>query len=629
MKRLCLGLILAIFSLSGFSQYSISNIPSELMTNANTVVRKQEAVLTVHDIDRATYRVTKVISILNEDAENSGNFYTYYNRFLHAKFIRGLVYDKNGAVQIKVSKRDIKDYSAYSGSMFDESRILSYVPVIREYPFTVEYTWEVNFTGIINLPDWMPVSATNQSLESASFLLTIPENYGIRYLERNFPDSAEITHESNKIAYKWEVKNMPATQPQSYSVPLTEVLPVIYIAPDIFSIDQRQGSMKTWEDFSSWNYHLNSGRDTLPVSTRNKVLELVNGIDDDLVRSRIVYEYMQSKTRYVSVQLGIGGWQTIDAGTVDQIGYGDCKALVNYTMALLKVAGIESYYALVNAGTAEIPVIKDLPSHQFNHAILCLPQGNDTLWLECTSQTAPFGYLGKFTGNRHALLVKENGGKLVNTTHYSEKDNFRNRKIEIDIHESGDAGISMKTDYSGILSDECYMASRMGPGDQGKWFGEYINLPGFQMKEFSLAPDYNIVPGINSDIGFSVRSYSSGTGRRLFVPVNQFSRWRHSISAKPDSLRDIYIRNSVDYTDDILLKIPENMEIEILPEKSVFSSVFGEYESQVIYSDSTALYKRRLTIKSGTYPHDFYDELSDFFRKVSLSDQTQIILLKK
>ncbi len=38
---------------------------------------------------------------------------------------------------------------------------------------------------------------------------------------------------------------------------------------------------------------------------------------------------MQGKTHYISIQVGIGGYQPFLASDVDRLNYGDCKALVN------------------------------------------------------------------------------------------------------------------------------------------------------------------------------------------------------------------------------------------------------------------------------------------------------------
>src|SRR5690606_35617022 len=108
---------------------------------------------------------------------------------------------------------------------------------------------------------------------------------------------------------------------------------------------------------------------------------LVKDIDDPKQKAQKICEYVQKKTRYISVQIGIGGFQPMPADDVDRLSYGDCKALTNYMLTLLKSVGINSYYAVVQAGSLKKYAIPDFASmNQFNHVILCIPFANDTAW---------------------------------------------------------------------------------------------------------------------------------------------------------------------------------------------------------------------------------------------------------
>ena len=159
---------------------------------------------------------------------------------------------------------------------------------------------------------------------------------------------------------------------------------------------------------------------------------------DDRAKEIIIYNYLKKNFRYVSIQLGIGGFKPTSAEITDERKYGDCKALSNYMMAVLNCLNIKSYVALVNAGPRQEAVDEDFPCNRFNHMIVCIPGEKDSVWLECTSRTTDFGVLGSFTENRNALLITDSiGGVLVPTPRSRPFENAMNTYSTVDLQEDG------------------------------------------------------------------------------------------------------------------------------------------------------------------------------------------------
>src|SRR5688572_32109441 len=69
----------------------------------------------------------------------------------------------------------------------------------------------------------------------------------------------------------------------------------------------------------------------------------------------------------------------------------------------------------------------------FPYTTLFRSLGQDTTWLECTSQTLVAGYVGNDNSNRYALAVDENGGTLVTTPRYGVNENLQERHITASI----------------------------------------------------------------------------------------------------------------------------------------------------------------------------------------------------
>ncbi len=78
-------------------------------------------------------------------------------------------------------------------------------------------------------------------------------------------------------------------------------------------IEGYYGSMLSWKDFGKWYYKLSNGRDILPQDALGEIDEIIKTCSDRDEKIKKLYNYMQSRTRYVSIQLGIGSWQPFEA----------------------------------------------------------------------------------------------------------------------------------------------------------------------------------------------------------------------------------------------------------------------------------------------------------------------------
>ena len=105
--------------------------------------------------------------------------------------------------------------------------------------------------------------------------------------------------------------------------------------------------MTSWNTFGKWYYEklLTPVSAVTPEISAEVAALKLSGTTTEKVKT--LYQYMQNKTRYVLIMMGIGGWQPMPASEVSKKGYGDCKALTNYMQTLLTAAGIPSYYAVI------------------------------------------------------------------------------------------------------------------------------------------------------------------------------------------------------------------------------------------------------------------------------------------
>src|SRR6201993_4328937 len=136
---------------------------------------------------------------------------------------------------------------------------------------------------------------------------------------------------------------------------------------------------------------------------RTKAEELTKGLNTDLEKTEALYDYVSKNFRYVSLSLGLGRYQPHSASDVLHDQYGDCKDKHTLLASLLEAEGLHADSVLINSSRKLDP---DVPSpSQFDHVITMLPMGKQEVWMDTTSEVAPFRLLAYTLRNKQALVI--------------------------------------------------------------------------------------------------------------------------------------------------------------------------------------------------------------------------------
>ena len=615
---------------AGDGDYAVSKIAPALLKNANAVLRVEETRFEIINTKETVLKQHYVITILNEAGNDWAGYIENYNKEREISFIEGVLYDANGKQLKKIKKRDTEDLSGVSeGTLMDDSRVRRYNFYYRVYPYTVEFTSEIDDRSTLFFPTWIPQGGEGLSVEQSSAVMISPLNYQIRYKAFNYKNDPVTTQEKNEKILTWTARDMPAILKELYSPELQELTTMVIFAPTDFQMDDYKGNMINWQEFGKFVYSLKQGRDQLPDQVKQTIHSIADGINDPKEKIRHLYEYMQKNTRYISIQLGIGGWQPFEAKEVASKGYGDCKALSNYMYSILKEEGIQSYYTLIRAGRNANLVVDDFPSQQFNHVILCVPVQRDTMWLECTSQTLQAGYLSGFTSDRTALLIDENGGKLIHTPKYGMEMNLLTRNVKAILEEDGTLNINAYSKYSAMQQDAIHvMINALSKDKVKEILHSQLGFATYDINQFNYTQEKNTLPTIDESLDITVSNYATVTGKRLYIMPNLMSKITRKLSR--DSVRkyDIQLGFENKDIDSVEIQLPKGYTLEAMPKEVVFSNKFGNYSSSVKLTDDKLFYYRTIEYKSGRYPASAYGDLVDFYETIYKADHNKVVLVK-
>ncbi len=626
-------LLFFLTALSVFSQenYSTLTISNEIKEKANSVIRLQEIDVVINSQKSYKIKKKKVVTVFNEYGLRNIDATEYYSNSESISNMQAIIYDFAGKEIKKIKRKDFKDQSVADGfSILSDNRMvfLDYTPT--QYPFTLVYESEVVSQNTAFIPSWYPIDDYYESVEKSTYKIKYLPDLGFKYKESNFKEFNIVKDETeNTLSYS--IENLVAQKGEDYSPSFSEIVPNVMFSLEKFSLEGVEGSAKSWEEYGKlWYDKLIKDETELNQETIKKITDLTKDLKDPIEKAKVIYKYVQDKTRYVSIQLGIGGWKPMLAKDVDRLGYGDCKALSNYTRILLEKVGVKSYYTVIYAGNEMKSFDKDFVSKQGNHIILTLPYNDKNYFLECTSQTNPFAFGGDFTDDRYALMIKPEGGFIVKTNEFKTNESYQNTKGNYSINENGGLEGSVQIKSGGIQYDNKLFLDRLNDKDEilKHYKNRFSWINGVKINSYEIKNNRNDIEFVE-DLNISATNYITSANNTIYFPLNVFNVNSNIPNKYRKRKNNFEIKRGYVDFDDIEISLPKEYEIEFLPENLKIENKFGNYSIEIIKADNQKIiFKRTLTIKKGNYTKEEYEEYRLFREQVAKNDNAKIVLIK-
>ncbi len=474
----------------------------------------------------------------------------------------------NQAVKMKTARVIKADGSIVDAKTqtFGDFRMVDFPPLVagdivdvefradeRQQSFFGDYFGNVNYFA-----DQVPM------LHSKYVLITPTErDFFLNTKNIEIQPVEELKDDGATRVQTWTVENAPKIRAEQGMPARRESFPQVQVT-----------TYESWDAFSKWWWSMIRDQHIASDSIKEKVAELVEGVDSRRGKIAAIYKFITDDIEYQAWSFGVHGYKPYTTTSIFEKKEGDCKDVSILMNTMLREVGIEAFPVLVMRERARSEEDFSLAMVQhFNHCITFVPDydGNGTpLYLDGTNQYSHIDFTDGTDRGGKVLIVKPDGGEISQIPLGTVDDTGIDQDWTVTVNADGSAQVKGSIKFRGdiammirrrfsIEGQRALMLNGILAGTFGK-----VKLGEF---DFDDLADYS-EPFESVRLTFDVERFVKGSGEVRELP-SEFLQFMGDVTGmvrRPEREHDLILQTPVSMRLNVQYVLPEGWSLEAAPE---------------------------------------------------------------
>jgi len=580
-----------------------------------------ETELTIDPSGTLVHRTRRAFRILTTAGNGRGTAVISHNSRSKINGARAWVQYPNGKVE-RIREGDTLD-TQYADSTFftDARRRVIPLPGVTKGA-VVFFEWELEQDEEFMLVHWR-FQSTDPVLES-TLSFDLPAGVDLAWQAVNMDEGWKPRVSGSR--HLFQRKDVPAVPDEEWAPPAADLMEGVLIR--FHSPAGGTPPCEDWADVARWYHGLTREKWAVDDGTRSLSAEICNGAADAEEKIRRLCRWVQSKIRYVDIEIGMGGYIPHDPAEVCRTKYGDCKDKAFLLMGLLRAQGIEAWPVLCRlGGRAGIEAGFPWPG-AFNHCITALAApGAGIRFFDPTSELVPYPCLSPKLEGAMGLLVRADGGELLPMA--SGVEPRLDVHVEAEITASGGMKARVKEVYSlaalrGVRERFGSLSEEQRHSDWEAWLSRRI--PGIKLEEVTWRNLYDAEKDLVIEYSLSAPGLVKRMGSLIMVSPFFIADVNKPSFGKAERKLPVSLEETaIVARQEVVLRYPAGLAVEENIEPCRVATDFGEFSVTVSEGEGELTLVKEYVVRHAIVPAARYGEVKSFFAEVNNAERTEIL----